>query len=127
VLAALTPGERVQSVEQNLMFEEIHRFALAVNDNVDRMRPGVFGVDRQLDVIVTPPRFDPQDDGRQIASREKRDSNTGNTRGTAQLDTLVEETRRLRAEVSAMRDDNAGLRRGLERALAVTRSTGRAA
>lgn len=127
VLAALTPGERVQTVEQNLMFEEIHRFALAVNDNVDRLRPGVFADDRAVNVVVAPPDYGPFDDALRPASKGDRNPRTEDVRSTAQMDALVEETRRLRAEVSAMRDDNAGLRRGLERALAISRSTGRAA
>lgn len=71
---------------------------------------------RSIPVTVTPPANDPA----------PRATDADAARRTAGIETLVEETRRLRADMAGLRADNAALRRGLER-LAAGVNTGRAA
>jgi len=81
-----------------------------------------------------PEAFVPLPDGRSIPvtmaavanDRDTGEADTGAARRTAGIETLVEETRRLRADLAGLRADNATLRRGLER-LAAGVNTGRAA
>lgn len=76
-----------------------------------------------------PEAFVPLPDGRSIPVTL---SEPANDRATVPFDgeslaELIEETRRMTAAVNAMRSDNASLRRGLERVVAASRGTGRAA
>jgi len=81
----------------------------------------------------TPEAFVPLPDGRTIPVTLTPPANADApppadetaARRTAGIEALVEETRRLRAEVAAMRLENADLRRGLERTMAGPRATGR--
>ncbi|EDP66833.1 membrane protein [alpha proteobacterium BAL199] len=73
-----------------------------------------------------PEAFVPLPDGRTIPvtvtapanDSAARGSDAGAARRTAGIETLVEETRRLRADIGGLRDENAALRRGLERVAA---------
>ncbi|MEQ8396500.1 hypothetical protein [Thalassobaculum sp.] len=80
-----------------------------------------------------PEAFVPLPDGRTIpvtvtapANDSARGLDDGAARRTAGIETLVEETRRLRADIGGLRAENAALRRGLER-VAAGINTGRAA
>lgn len=71
---------------------------------------------RSIPVTVAAPANDPG----------PRDPDAGAARRTAGIETLVEETRRLRADLAGLRSENAALRRGLER-LAAGVNAGRVA
>ena len=81
-----------------------------------------------------PEAFVPLPDGRSIPvtvtapanDRGTGEADPGAARRTAGIEALVEETRRLRAELAGLRGENAALRRGLER-IAAGFTTGRAA
>ncbi|MEQ9329974.1 hypothetical protein [Thalassobaculum sp.] len=105
---------------------ELHRYAhggIAV-----RPQLALFGEGRM------PEAFVPLPDGRTIpvtVSAPANDSaarapDTGAARRTAGIEALVEETRRLRADIAGLRGENATLRRSLER-LAAGTGAGRAA
>jgi SLT domain-containing protein len=81
-----------------------------------------------------PEAFVPLPDGRTIPvtvtapanDRGPGEPDPGAARRTAGIEALVEETRRLRADLAGLRGENAALRRGLER-IAAGFTTGRAA
>lgn len=82
----------------------------------------------------TPEAFVPLPDGRTIPVTMTHPVNDQRTaedglpeRQTRGIETLVDEIRRLRGEVSDMRSENAVLRRALERAVAGSRISGRVA
>lgn len=76
-----------------------------------------------------PEAFVPLPDGRSIPVTLAAPANDGpmEARGDEGIADLISETRRMTAAVSAMRADNAALRRGLERVVAASRGPGRAA
>lgn len=105
---------------------ELHRYAFG--GVASRPQLALFGEGRMPEAYV------PLPDGRSIPVTVSapandaigREPDPGAARRTAGIETLVEETRRLRADIAGLRAENATLRRSLER-LAAGSGTGRAA
>jgi len=105
---------------------ELHRYGFG--GIASRPQLALFGEGRM------PEAFVPLPDGRTIPvtvsapanDASVREPDAGAARRTAGIETLVEETRRLRADIAGLRGENATLRRSLER-LAAGTGVGRAA